>query len=163
MNEKLKLFCKLNPYDFTQKQIEKLIEDVNHPRINLSIDEKIDFILCCNNLKSRQEYFANYITKIFDNKDYHHLLEVGCEHNARLSKLLHDKGYKMSAIDPKLNITSDDITCIKDSFIFNKTNIDEYDAIIAQEPCDATEHIILSCIQSKKKILLFHYVEIVMD
>ncbi|WP_273400826.1 hypothetical protein [Traorella massiliensis] len=154
MKEKLDLFCKENPFDFSKEQLNRLKYELEHPRIGLICDEMVDYTLWIKGLKSRQEYFADYVARIFTQDKYPHLLEVGCGHHARLSSLLVLKGYKMSAMDPKLENIKDSIEGIQDFFNYEKTSILKYDAIIAQEPCDATEHIIRLCTKEKKDFII---------
>lgn len=154
MNDKFNLFRKVNPCGFGEEQLNRLEYELNHPRYGLISDEMVDYTLWLNGLKSRQEYFAEYVAQIFTRDKYTHLLEVGCGHNARLSCLLSFKGYMMSAIDPKLKDVKDNIEGIKDYFDYEVTSISKYDAIIAQEPCDVTEHIIRSCVKEKKNFII---------
>ena len=63
----------------------------------------------------------------------------------------------MTAIDPNLiseAVKSKDIRCIQDVFIFGKTDLTPYDAVVAQEPCDATEHIIRACAKARKNFII---------
>ena len=63
----------------------------------------------------------------------------------------------MTALDPRIDINSEEsqnIKCIKDLFVYGTTDISEYDAIIAQEPCEAAEHIIRECVKMKKDFVL---------
>ena len=154
MEEKFKEFLKLNPFDFTQQQMENLKAELRNPKENLSSDEKVDFILWTKGLKSRQEYFAEYICRLLSNKKNLKILEVGCGRKVRLSKLLVEKGYNMSAMDPKLEDVSEDVNLIKESFNYENTNILDYDFIIAQEPCDATEHIVRACVKERKDFII---------
>ena len=62
----------------------------------------------------------------------------------------------MTAIDPILdcNTAVDDIICIKKEYHYKLTDISQYDAVIAQEPCEATEHIVRSCTESNKDFII---------
>lgn len=152
---KFTVFCKDNPFNFTMEQFSKVKEDIINPRTGVVSDEYVDFILWTRGLKSRQEYFAEYIEKMLSLKQYRRLLEVGCGRNARLAKMLSAKGYKMTVIDPMVIMdSSDNISYIKSRFCFDKTDISGYDAIVAQEPCEATEHIIRACIGEKKDFII---------
>ena len=52
------------------------------------------------------------------------------------------------SVIPEINI-KDSIEGMKDFFNYETTSILKYDAIIAQEPCEATEHIIRLCTKEK--------------
>lgn len=157
MDTQFQVFCKENPYDFSKEQLIRLKNDIDHPTYGLSTDEKVDFNLWTQGKKSRQEYFADFISNILPCQKYQHLLEVGCGHNARLSRLLSEKGYILTAIDPALNCTKNpfhQITAIKDSFHFEKISVSAYDAVIAQEPCEATEHIVRACVRDQTNFIM---------
>ena len=81
----------------------KVEEDIIKPRNGVVSDEYVDFMLWTKGLKTRQEYFAEYVEKFFPQETYHKLLEVGCGRTARLSELLAAKGYQMWAMDPQVN------------------------------------------------------------
>lgn len=155
MIEEFKLFCKENPLDFDTEQFKKIENDILNKK-NVVCDEYVEFTLWQKGLKSRQEYFCEYVEKIFPLEKYSHLLEVGAGKNVKLSKMLSKKGYQMTAIDPKITESSDfeNLKVQKDSFLFEETDISCYDAIIAQEPCEATEHIIRACVKQKKDFFI---------
>lgn len=155
MIKDFKLFCQENPLDFDEEQLKKIENDILNKK-NVVCDEYVEFTLWQKGLKSRQEYFCERVEKIFPLKNYPHLLEVGAGKNARLSKMLTQKGYRMTAMDPNITEHSDfeNLELQKDSFFFEKTDISHYDAIIAQEPCEATEHIIRACIKQEKDFFI---------
>lgn len=176
--ERMKLFEKFyvtNPYDFSEEEFEKVRQDIEHPRKGVVFDEYVDFNLWTRGLKSRHTYFADYISKQLPINKYKKLLEVGCGRNPRVSRLLEQKGYIMTAMDPvisceymmeqKGDISNGDgnmerirntskVDCIKAEFDFSKTDISDYDAIIAQEPCEATEHIVRACVEQEKDFII---------
>ena len=176
--ERLKLFekfCVTNPYDFSEEEFEKVRQDIEHPRKSVVFDEYVDFNLWTRGLKSRHTYFADYISEQLPINKYKKLLEVGCGRNPRVSRLLEQKGYIMTAMDSvisceymmeqKGDIANGDgneervrkasnVTYIKAEFDFTKTDISEYDAIIAQEPCEATEHIVRACVEQKRDFII---------
>ena len=154
MKEKFDLFCKENPCEFSEEQLNRLKYELEHPRQGFICDEMVDYMLWMKGLKSRQEYFADYVARIFTPDRYPHLLEVGCGPSARLSSLLVSKGYRMSEMDPQLEQFKDPVEGLKERFDHNTTSILKYDAIIAQEPCDATEHIIRLCAKEKKDFII---------
>ena len=66
-------------------------------------DEYVDFNLWMRGLKSRQDYFADYISEKLPVEKYRKLLEVGCGKNPRVSKVLAEKGYQMTSMDMVIN------------------------------------------------------------
>lgn len=155
--EKFEQFKEKNPLEYSEEQLKIVKEDIESHKSNIVSDEYVDFILWSKGLRSRQEYFAYYIEKILPVDKYRKLLEVGCGRDARLSKLLSEKGYQMTAMDPKImneNADSEGVYCINDSFIFKETDITKYDAVIAQEPCEATEHIVRECVAECKNFVI---------
>ena len=156
MEEKtLDTFLKLNPFDFSKEQMERLIKDIENPRKGILSDEKVDFLLWCEYGLSRQDYFMKFFTTLFKKEKYLNVLEVGCGYNAKLSKLLSMQGYKMTALDPNVKIDSSysSITFRKEFFDYTM-DISKYDVLLAEEPCDATEHIIKACIKEKKDFII---------
>lgn len=153
MLDKYDLFCKENPCEFSKEQLNKLKHALEHTQNGLVCDEMVDFMLWTQDLKSRQEYFAEYVARIYPQSTYSRLLEVGCGQHARLSKLLASKGYIMCAIDPKVENCTEYVKCIKNYFTC-ETSISEYDALIAQEPCEATEPMIRLCAKEKKDFII---------
>lgn len=160
---RLKEYITENPLGFTKEQKEKLVLDAVGPRKGTVCDEYVEFRLWMKGLKSRQEYFAEYVEQKLPVKTYPRLLEVGCGRTARLSRLLCAKGYKMTAIDSQLEPEPENLEkpeekivrrkdavegleCRKEAFDFQKADLSRFDAVIGQEPCEATEHIIRACL-----------------
>lgn len=154
MERTLAMFLKENPFDYDAEQLCRLKQEIDHPQDGRSSDEKIDCLLWQRGQKSRQESFCCYVVRNFPCRRYPHLLEVGCGRQARLSQLLAQQGYQMSAIDPKLQRIPAHVEGIVASFHHARTPISSYDAVIAQEPCDATEHIVRSCIRERKDFVI---------
>lgn len=157
MKYQFQRFCEENPFGFEREQLEKIENDILNPRGGSVCDEYVDFILWTKGLKSRQEAFAEFVERLFPREQYQNLLEVGSGRCAGLSRLLSEKGYKVTAMDPKIvpdNVRADDVICIKEAFAYGKTNITKFDAVVAQEPCEATEHIIRECIERKKDFVI---------
>jgi len=132
-----------NPNELSKEQILNLEHEIKHPDPNTISDEFLDFKLWCIGYPSRQERFAEYLANKLTSKTK--ILEVGCGKTARLSRFLSQKNFYMTAMDPKITLSDcDTVTFIKDSF--NKSfDVSMYDYVIAQEPCDATEHIVRAC------------------
>lgn len=155
--EKFLVFHEENPFGFSEEQLRKAETDITNPRNGIVSDEYVDFVLWTKGLKSRQEYFAGFVEKILPPVRYQKLLEVGCGRTACLSKLLAVKGYSMTAMDPQLmpeSAAGHNISFRQDTFAFGKTDISEFDALVAQEPCEATEHIIRECTAKKKDFVI---------
>lgn len=171
----LEEFCRDNPYDFSEEEFEKIRKDIVNPRKGVVYDEYVDFNLWMRGLKSRQEYFADYISEKLPIEKYRKLLEVGCGKHPRVSKMLAEKGYQMTSMDMviscdyvivKKDLGSADcenidkvekevgVEYLKEGFDYKETDISEYDAIIAQEPCEATEHIVRACVEKKKDFII---------
>ena len=60
----------------------------------------------------------------------------------------------MTCIDPNVELQNNTIHCIKGKFDYTKFDLSSYDFIIAQEPCDATEHIVRACINQNKPFIM---------
>ena len=60
----LEEFCRDNPYDFSEEEFEKIRKDIVNPRKGVVYDEYVDFNLWMRGLKSRLDYFADYISEI---------------------------------------------------------------------------------------------------
>lgn len=142
---------------FDPEQLDRIACDIREPRNGIVFDEYVEFILWTKGLKSRQEYFADFIERIFSRERYRKLLEVGAGKHARMSVLLSEKGYEMTAMDPELmpeTVESEAVRCIKDCFHYGQTDVTGYDAVVAQEPCEATEHIVRACTAERKDFLI---------
>lgn len=151
----LERYVDRNPHNLTVDQFQFIIEDIFGKEDKGTIhDETFDFFQWQYGLPGRQEIFCKYI---MDNyyKKYHdkNVLEVGCGRTAQLSKLL-SYDFKMTAIDPKLEIKA--FTGF--SYIMGRFDedmpIDKYDLIIGLEPCDATEHIVRACVKASKEFVV---------
>lgn len=151
------IFREENPLKFDEEQFEKVKRDIFSPRKGVASDEYVDFILWTKGCRSRQENFADYVEGLLPLEQYLKLLEVGAGKKARLSKLLHEKGYCMEAIDPELAMAEDKTDGIryrKELFIYGETDVIGFDAVIAEEPCEATEPIIRACVEVKKDFVI---------
>ncbi len=150
-------FRKENPLNFTTEELKKICEDVLNLRSGVVYDETVDFCLWKKGLKTRQQYMAEYVKKRFPKEQFPRLLEVGCGKQARLSKLLVENGYEMTAMDPFILLPERQIAgllCISESFDYRTTDVSGVDAVIAQEPCEAAEHIIRACTAVEKSFCI---------
>lgn len=155
--EEFRIFCDENPLEFDTHQFERVKDDIQNPRDGIVSDEYVDFILWSKGIKSRQECFAEFVERKFPLAKYPEMLEVGAGRNARLSSLLSQKGYRMTAMDPQIRLfhkVNESVKYIRESFTYGKTDIAEYDAVIAQEPCEAAEHIIRECVKMRKDFVV---------
>lgn len=144
---RFKVYKELNPCELTPQQFRKLEKEIHNPNSYTKSDEYADFELWMNGLPSRQERFGQYICKRLANHPNAKILEVGCGRTGRLSRILNEAGFLMTGIDPRLEISNTNgIQFLKQEFNFKKVILSSYDYVIAQEPCDATEHIVRACI-----------------
>ncbi len=151
---RLKDYKKSNPNEITTRQFLKLEKELKNPRFGVTSDEVVDFKLWCMGLPSRQEEFAKYVMKRIPRKDGLKILEVGCGRTARMSRIFAGEGFDVTAIDPKVEIQDGTIKVIKIRFNHTTFNISDYDFIIAQEPCDATEHVLRACVKHKVPFIM---------
>ena len=152
---RLETYRKLNPNELTDQQFIKLEQEINKPRMNLISDEYVDFKLWCEGKTSRQESFAKLIERKLSQHKGAKVLEVGCGRTRRLSKILSEKGFIMTGIDPNLEIASNDsIEFIRGKFDYKKFDITRFDYVVAQEPCDATEHVVRACISKNVPFMM---------
>lgn len=148
-------YKKSNPNELTPLEFVNLEKELNKPGGNLDSDQHLDFLLWCNDYPSRQELFANYLIKYLPKNPDAKILEVGCGRTARLSRILAEKGFTMTCIDPKVDCSYlNGIKSIKGKFDYRTFDLSEYDFVIAQEPCDATEHIVRACTNQDKPFIV---------
>lgn len=139
---------------FKRYQHEKVLSDIEVKRIKSNLnqqkgpykDEYVDFRFWYKQIPSRQVTFMNYLIDEFHLNKNDHILEVGSGKDAILSTLLSEKGYHMTCIDPLVN-EKQQFKTIKEYFDYQTFNLDSYDCVIAQEPCEATEHIVRACMK----------------
>ena len=143
-----------NPYQLDKSGFDKILFDIMTPRDDMVYDEYLDFLLWCSNMPGRQESFFTHLINsvLLDFSNCKKILEVGCGKNAWLANELAKNGYLVSCIDPALKNNSTfnkNLSCYnlyldyKNGFCLQL--IRSQDLVIAQEPCDATEHIIRAC------------------
>lgn len=144
--QRIKLYKQVNPNELSARQFLKLEHEIKHPKPTTISGEYFDFRLWYKGFPSRQESFAKFITKKLSKHERAKILEVGGGRTARLSRFLSENGFRMTCIDPKLELASDtDIECIKEQFNYKRFDLSIYDYVIAQEPCEATEHVVRAC------------------
>lgn len=140
-------YRQFNPHELSKKQLSDLEKEINHPDKDVISDQSIDFLLWLKGLPSRQESFANFVLKKLAKTPYKKILEVGGGRTARLSRIIAKAGYEVTCIDTIIEeeFKIDNLTIIKDRFDHKTFDLSDYDFVIAQEPCDATEHVLLAC------------------
>lgn len=144
--QRLELYKQLNPNELTPQQLQKIEHEMKSQKSQTISDEYFDFKLWYHGFPSRQENFAEFIAKKLSNKGISKILEVGCGRTARLSRILSKKGFIMTCIDTKLEVQSNAyIEYIKGQFNYKNFDLTKFDYVIAQEPCDATEHVVRAC------------------
>ena len=157
MDEQFRIFREKNPFEFSEEQFNLVETDIKKERGGIVSDEYVEFSLWRRGLPSRQESFATYVMERLPREQYPNVLEVGAGRTVRLSKLLAKQGYRVTAMEPKILETDkcmENVRCLKESFIYGKTDIAMYDAVIAQEPCEATEHIVRACVENRKNFVM---------
>lgn len=154
--QRIGLYKQINPNELSIEQFRKLEHEIRHPKLNTISDEYFDFKLWYSGFISRQEQFANYIAKKLSKNKGAKIFEIGCGRTARLSRFLSEKGFVMTCIDPKIELTSNNsnISFIRSQFNYKKFDISQYDYVVAQEPCEATEHVVRACIEQKVPFMM---------
>lgn len=147
MEEKLaglEEYRKMNPNQLTQEQLAALEWELERPRKRTVSDELVDYRFWRRGLPSRQELFATYLKSILPPGRLR-ILEVGSGRRARLSVLLHDMGHGVTCMDPKAEPVDEGIEVRREIFHWEKEDLGKFDYVVAQEPCEATEHIVRAC------------------
>jgi len=156
---RLQQYRKENPNELTKEQFAKIESEILYSRDSKVIsDEYFDFLLWLGERPSRQEEFANYLTRRLQRKDAKNILEVGSGRTCKLSRILEQKGFSMTCIDPKIDIQlvkekAPEINLHQEKFDLNY-DLTDFDFIIAQEPCDATEHVVRACVNQNKHFIM---------
>ena len=155
---RLEQYKKLNPNELTQEQFQKIKEEIKKPKLQTISDEYFDFKLWNKGILSRQESFANFVIKKLEKSTQGKkvkVLEVGGGRTARLSRILKEKGFDITCIDYKIEPeNAGEVECIKGKFDYTKFDLTPYDYVIAQEPCDATEHVVRACMKYNKPFMM---------
>lgn len=145
----------LNPNELSAKQFLDLEKEIRNQQSNIISDEYVDFKLWLLGHPSRQETFAEFLAKKLPKDDGIKILEVGCGRTGRVSRILGEKGFCITGIDPKVEISScANVKILKEKFDYTKFDLSEYDFVIAQEPCDATEHVVRACVKHRVPFIM---------
>lgn len=155
---RLKQYELENPNELLEWQFRKIEEEILNPDEDTTSDEYFDFKLWFLGCPSRQESFANYVSRRLHKKGAKKVLEVGSGRTCRLSRMLEEKGFKMTCIDPKIDlqfVAEKNPGIILQKEVFDLSyGLSNFDYVIAEEPCDATEYIIQACIQQNKPFIM---------
>lgn len=147
-----------NPNELTEEQFKEIESEMLQPKEDVISDEYFDFKLWFLEEPSRQEAFASYLSRRLHKKGAKKVLEVGSGRTCRLSRILEEKGFSMTCIDPKIDlefVSEKNPKIILDKSKFNQNyDLKDFDYVIAQEPCDATEHIIRACVKQNKPFIM---------
>lgn len=145
--EKFKNFLKNRHSEDIDRKVRVLIDYINGKSTDIVPDEFVDFSDTILHNPTRWESFGRYILYNYNPSIYKRVFDIGCGPLMDLSKYLINAGYDITSIDPRL-INPDGVRRKKDYFIYGKTDISSFDLLIGLEPCDATEHIMKSAIES---------------
>lgn len=155
LRTKFSEYAKLNPNELSEEQLKKIKYEMEQPKGNTISDEYVDFKLWVIGHPSRQESFAKYLVKRLPKDKKIKILEVGCGRTGRVSRILGEEGFIVTGIDPKLEKTNvNNISFIKDEFDYKKFDLSGYDFVVAQEPCDATEHVVRACVNQRVPFIM---------
>ena len=160
LNEAMRfaIYRQQNPHELSPQQFSALERELEKPKKNEFTDQYVDYLFWSMGLPSRQEIFANFIAKRLTKHAGAKVLEVGCGQTARMSRFLSEKGFEMTCIDPILDLSYtknlERVKGIKSKFEHHKFDLTEYDYVVAQEPCDATEHVVRACIAQNKPFMM---------
>ena len=153
--QKLEKNKKENPNELTEKQLKQIEHEMENPKEKTISDEYFDFKLWSLGYPSRQESFAEYLVKRLTKKNAKKILEVGCGRTYRLSRMLEEKGFEITCIDLNIEALKGQSNIVVKKQKFDYTyDLSNYDYIVAQEPCDATEHIVRACVNQKKPFIM---------
>lgn len=149
-------YRQFNPHELSPKQLNDLEKEIKHPDTDVMSDQFLDYLLWLRGIPSRQESFGNFVSKKLAKYPGAKILEVGCGRTARLSRILAKQGFNVTCIDTIVEPehVTDNVKAIKGLFDHNTFDLSEYDFVIAQEPCDATEHVLLACKTQNKPFFM---------
>lgn len=148
-------YRKVNPNRLTQEQFAALEQEILHRREGTISDEYLDYKLWCQGLPSRQECFAAYLKDNILPAGKIRILEVGCGRYAGLSVQLKKMGYRMTCMDPRAETAgAEGIEVRRETFFYKNADLKDFDFVVAQEPCDATEHIVRACVSQKVPFII---------
>lgn len=146
--EMLNDFIAENPLRFSEKRLSLVRRDFYEHKRGTVSDEFVDYVLWAEKSPARHEHFGAFLLPIIRDNSWSSILEVGCGETVLLSKYLHQKlrnSVKIAAMDQcEMQCDTSGIKIMNHKFTGTE-DLTEYDAVIAQEPCDAAELIIKTC------------------
>ncbi len=150
--ELLNRFADENPLRFSEQRMELVRRDFYEHKRGIVSDEFVDYVLWTEELPARHEHFGTFLLSIIKEQGWNTILEVGCGETALLSDFLHHalgESVTITAMD-QCDIQCDDIAVkiVKQKFT-GAEDLSGFDAVIAQEPCEAAELIIKACTEQK--------------
>ncbi len=163
MFKKAEEYLRINPERFTPFEKDKFLMDLRayiFKQDNAIADEVFDFLVSENLItnKPRTQTFIRHLITKYNSSNK--VLDVGAGRMCNLSTELGKRGFKVTAIDPKIRLKDNELKPRKIQQIIKKpfycdeystgTDISNFDLIVGMEPCDATEHIIRQSLKYDK-------------
>ena len=158
-------YLKRNPERFNSTEKNKFLTDLNAyvlKKDKVIADEVFDFFVSENLVKNepRTTTFIRHLISKYNVSSAPKILDVGAGRMCHLSTKLGNRGFKVTAMDPKIRLKDSEIKqrkiqrIIKQQFYCDEhdkgTDISNFDLLVGLEPCDATEHIIRQSLKYEK-------------
>lgn len=150
----LEMYKQLNPNELSYQDFSILEHEIQKPHKDVISDYYLDFKLWYMGAPSRQESFANFLSKRLSKHTGAKILEVGGGRTGRLSRFLSKNGFAMTCIDPKLEMSDTNNICFLKQKFNLQFDLTGFDYVVAQEPCEATEHIVRACVNQHVPFLI---------
>ena len=130
--------------------MELVKKDFDREQRKTVSDEFVDFVLWAEEESARHEHFGAYLLPFIRKNQWNFILEVGCGEEPLLALYRQlEVEVIITAMDIcEIHCHEPHIQCIQKAFSADE-NLSGYDAVIAQEPCDAAERIIKACTEQK--------------
>ena len=159
-------YLKLNSERFTHFEKDKFLLDLKaylFKQDKAITDEVFDFLVAEKLIenKPRTHSFIRHLIAKYNATITPKVLDVGAGRMCHLSTELGRRGFKVTAMDPKIRLKDTEIkprkiqSIIKQPFYCDEygkgTDISNFDLLlVGMEPCDATEHIIRQGLKYEK-------------
>lgn len=141
-------FIEENPLRFSAQRMAIARKDFYGHRHGTASDEFADYVLWAEKSPARHEHFGAFLLPLIKENGWCAILEVGCGETALLSEYLYQElgdNVTITAMDQcDIKCGDPSVKIIKHKFTGTE-NLAEYDAVIAQEPCEAAELIVKAC------------------
>ncbi len=163
--KKAEEYLKFNSERFTPFEKDKFILDLKaylFKQDNAIADEVFDFLVSEKLIenKPRTYSFIRHLINKYNTTTTPKVLDVGAGRMCHLSTELGRRGFKVTAMDPKIRLRDNEIkprkiqSIIKQPFYCDEygkgTDISNFDLVVGIEPCSATEHIIRQSLKYEK-------------